>query len=179
MTINTKTKLNSIPELITERVFPSSKGKGLGSAFRVQNLSQMISPNGGLPRCSEALTAQGPAKTNQPREQLPAPRTPRCSPSHGSHTDVPHFYPSSHPVLQSRCGGSWDSDRQTFVHSWLEGFQAFLLKKKKMGFYVSIVLLRKKKISPIPLVFQLPALRVPPQDQHLGYFQVSFVCFLS
>lgn len=150
MTINTKTKLNSIPELITERVFPSSKGKGLGSAFRVQNLSQMISPNARLPRCSEALTARGPAKTNQPREQLPAPRTPRCSPSHGSHTDVPHFYPSSHPVLQSRCGGSWDSDRQTFVHSWLEGFQAFLLKKKNGFLCFNCAAKEKKNITDSP-----------------------------
>lgn len=25
--------------------------------------------------------------------------------------------------------GSWDPDRQLFVHTWLEGVQAFLLKK--------------------------------------------------
>lgn len=80
-------------------------------------------------------------------------------------------FPTS--CLQSRCGGSLDPDRQLFVPSWLEGFQAFLLKKT--GFLCPSCVMKEGKLL-IPLALQGAHLSKSGQGyQHLHRFDSWFI----
>lgn len=75
-------------------------------------------------------------------------------------------FPTS--CLKSRCGGSPNPDRQLFVLSWLEGVQAFPLKKT--GFLCPSCVMKERK-SLIPLGLQGALLDESGQGyQHLHRF---------
>ena len=96
-------------------------------------------------------------------------RNSRCSPSRISVADGEDFYPSPHPVLKSRCGGSRDPDRQLFVPTRLEGVQAFSFRKT--GFLCPSCATKEKKNSLIPRAVQGPRFHASGQGyQHLHSF---------